>query len=69
MVDNNKKAPELIELALEYRSKNDFANAINTFQAVIDSPDATFQEREKARVSIELIQKINSFVNVDLMNP
>jgi predicted ATP-grasp superfamily ATP-dependent carboligase len=46
-----------------------FGEAINAYNAASAATDATEEIRTKARVAIELIQEINGFVNVDLMNP
>ena len=46
-----------------------FGEAINAYNAAFAAADATEEVRIKARVAIELIQEINGFVNVDLMNP
>ena len=62
-------AAELIALGDALRRENRFGEAINAFNAATTAEDATEEIRTKARVSIELIQEINGFVNVDLMNP
>ena len=62
-------AAELIKLGDSLRRENKFGEAINAYNAAADSEDATDEIRTKARVAIELIQEINGFVNVDLMNP
>lgn len=64
-----KSAAELIMLADSLRKENRFGEAINAYNAAAESPDATDEIQTKARVAIELIQEINGFVNVDLMNP
>ena len=64
-----KSAVELIEIGEALRRENRFGEAINAFNAAAAATDATEMIRTKARVSIELIQEINGFVNVDLMNP
>ena len=46
-----------------------FGEAINAFREAASAPDATDEIKRKALVSVELIQEINGFVNVDLMNP
>ena len=61
-------AAELIKLGDCLRRENKFGEAINAYNAAADSEDATDEIRTKARVAIELIQEINGFVNVDLMN-
>lgn len=65
----DKTAAELIALGDSLRRENRFGEAINAFNAATTAEDATEEIRTKARVSIELIQEINGFVNVDLMNP
>lgn len=62
-------AKELLEQAEELRRNASFGEAINAFRAAASSPDATDEIRRKALASVELIQEINGFVNVDLMNP
>ena len=64
-----KSATELIMLADSLRKENCFGEAINVYNAAAEASDATDEIRTKARVAIELIQEINGFVNVDLMNP
>jgi uncharacterized protein HemY len=66
---HGKSAAELIELGDSLRRENHFGEAINAFNAAADAEDATEEIRTRARVSIELIQEINGFVNADLMNP
>jgi hypothetical protein len=62
-------AQELFDSALEHRKNRRFGEAINAFRAAADSPDATEDIKRKSLASVELIQEINGFVNVDLMNP
>lgn len=62
-------AADLISLGDSLRRENKFGEAINAYNAAAASEDATEEIRTKARVAIELIQEINGFVNVDLMNP
>ena len=64
-----KSAAELIQLGDSLRRKNMFGEAINAYNAASSATDATEEIRTKARVAIELIQEINGFVNIDLMNP
>ena len=64
-----KSASELIEIGDSLRRENFFGEAINAYNAALETEDATEEIRTKARVAIELIQEINGFVNVDLMNP
>ena len=66
---NMKSAEQWLELALELRRECKFGEAINAFRQADASEDATEEIKTKARVSVELIQEINGFVNVDLMNP
>lgn len=62
-------AEELFDLANEYRKNRRFGEAINTFRAAAECSDATEEIKRKSLASVELIQEINDFVNVDLMNP
>ena len=64
-----KSATELIQLGDSLRRENLFGEAINAYNAASEAVDTTEEIRTKARVAIELIQEINGFVNVDLMNP
>ena len=59
----------LMEQAEKLRREAKFGEAINAFRAAAAAYDADDAIRMKAQVSIELIQEINGFVNVDLMNP
>ena len=68
-ITQGKSATELIALGDALRRENHFGEAINAFNAAAIAKDATEEIRTRARVSIELIQEINGFVNVDLMNP
>ncbi len=63
------KAIELLKNAEELRRNNRFGEAINFYRAAADSPDATEEIKRKSLASIELMQEINGFVNVNLMNP
>ena len=56
-------------MGVEYRKNRRFGEAINAFRAAAASPDATEDIKRKSLASVELIQEINGFVNVDLMNP
>ena len=51
------------------RRSNRFGEAINIYRAAAAAPDATDDIIKKSLASVELIQEINDFVNVDLMNP
>ena len=62
-------APELFETAQEHRRNKRFGDAINMYRAAADASDATDDIKRKSLASIDLIQEINGFVNVDLMNP
>ena len=62
-------ALELLNEAERLRRECRFGDAINVFREAADAPDATDELRRKALASVELIQEINGFVNVDLMNP
>ena len=62
-------AKELLEMAEELRRNNRFGEAINVYREAAAAPDATEEIRRKALASVELMQEINGFVNVDLMNP
>ena len=63
------KAEELLNEAERLRRECRFGDAINTFREAAAASDATEDIRRKALASVELIQEINGFVNVDLMNP
>lgn len=64
-----KSALQWMEMAQELRRECRFGEAINAFREAAAAEDATEDIRKKALVSVELIQEINGFVNVDLMNP
>lgn len=63
------KATELLEKAEQLRRDCRFGEAINVFREAAAAPDATQEIIRKSLASVELIQEINGFVNVDLMNP
>lgn len=65
----NKNAKELLEQAEELRRNNRFGDAINLYRAAAEAPDASDDIIKKSLASVELMQEINGFVNVDLMNP
>lgn len=65
----NTKAEELLSQAERLRRNCLFGEAINMFRAAAAAPDATEDIKRKSQASVELIQEINGFVNVDLMNP
>ena len=62
-------ATELFETAQEHRRNKRFGDAINMYRAAAEAPDATDDIKRKSLASVDLIQEINGFVNVDLMNP
>ena len=62
-------ASELFEIAQEHRRNKRFGDAINMYRAAAEAPDATDDIKRKSLASVDLIQEINGFVNVDLMNP
>ena len=62
-------ALELLEKAEQLRRDCRFGEAINVFREAAAAPDATEEIKKKSLASVELIQEINGFVNVDLMNP
>jgi hypothetical protein len=62
-------AIELLEKAEQLRRDCRFGEAINAFREAAAAPDATEEIKKKSLASVELIQEINGFVNVDLMNP
>ena len=62
-------ALELLEKAEQLRRDCRFGEAINAFREAAAVPDATEEIKKKSLASVELIQEINGFVNVDLMNP
>lgn len=63
------KAEKILEQAEELRRNARFGEAINFYRAAAEAPDATEEIKRKSLASVELIQEINGFVNVDLMNP
>ena len=62
-------AIDLLKQAEELRRNNRFGDAINLYRAAAAAPDATDDIIRKSLASVELMQEINGFVNVDLMNP
>ena len=62
-------ALELLEKAEQLRRDCRFGEAINVFREAAAAPDATEEIKKKSLASVELIQEINGFVKVDLMNP
>ena len=62
-------ARELLEQAEELRRNGRFGEAINLYRAAAEAPDASDEIKRKSLASVELMQEINGFVNVDLMNP
>ena len=69
IVMNADSARELLEKAEELRRNCRFGDAINFYRAAAQAPDASEEIKRKSLASVELIQEINGFVNVDLMNP
>ena len=65
----NMTPEELYSLGVEYRKNKRFGEAINAFRAAAQAPDASEEIKRKSLASVELMQEINGFVNVDLMNP
>ena len=62
-------AQELLNQAEALRRNNRFGEAINIYREAAAATDATDDNRRKALAAVELIQEINGFVNVDLLNP
>ena len=62
-------AQELLNQAEALRRNNRFGEAINIYREAASATDATDDILRKALASVELIQEINGFVNVDLLNP
>jgi len=62
-------ASVLLEKAEDLRRNCCFGEAINYYRAAAEAPDATEDIKRKSLASVELMQEINGFVNVDLMNP
>ena len=62
-------AIDLLKQADELRRNNRFGEAINVYRAAAAAEDATEDIIKKSLASVELMQDINGFVNVDLMNP
>ena len=62
-------AQELFDLGVEHRRNRRFGEAINAFRDAMASSDATDELIARSKASVELIQEINGFVNVDLLNP
>ena len=63
------EAEELLEKAEQQRREARFGEAINAFREAAAAGDVTEEIRRKAMASVDLIQEINGFVNVDLLNP
>ena len=62
-------AIDLLKQAEELRRNNRFGEAINLYRAAAEAPDASDDIIRKSLASVELMQEINGFANVDLMNP
>lgn len=82
IVDMNPgSAQQWLDLGFSLRRRAQFGEAINAFNSAIESVDAQWEKasgqerlvlsdiKKKSLASIGLIQEINGFVNVDLMNP
>ena len=63
------QAEKLLEKAEQLRREARFGEAINAFREASAAPDASEDLKRKCLASVELIQEINGFVNVDLLNP
>ncbi len=68
-MSRSESAIELLAQAEELRRNNRFGEAINIYRAAAAAPDASEDIIRKSLASVELMQEINGFVNVDLMNP
>ena len=68
-MSQSMSAIQLLEKAEQLRRDCRFGEAINTFREAARAEDATEEISRKALASVELIQEINGFVNVDLLNP
>lgn len=66
---DNMQAEKLLERAEQLRREARFGEAMNAFREAAGAPDASEELRRKCLASVELIQEINGFVNVDLLNP
>ena len=66
---DNMQAEKLLEKAEQLRREARFGEAMNAFREAASAPDASEELRQKCLASVELIQEINGFVNVDLLNP
>ena len=60
---------ELYSLGVEYRKNKRFGEAIDAFRAAAAAPADSAEIKRPSLASVELMQEINGFVNVDLMNP
>ena len=58
-------ARELLEQAEELRRNCRFGEAINLYRAAAEAPDASEEIKRKSLASVELMQEINGFVNVE----
>lgn len=68
-VVNMEKAEIILERADQMRRECNFGDAINLYREAADAQDVSEEIRRRALASIDLIQEINGFVNVDLLNP
>lgn len=66
---DNMQAEKLLEKAEQLRREARFGEAMNAFREAASAPDASEELRRKCLASVELIQEINGFVNVDLLIP
>ena len=66
---DNMQAEKLLEKAEQLRREARFGEAMNAFREAAAASDASEELRRKCLASVELIQEINGFVNVDLLNP
>lgn len=65
----SKQAEKLLDRGLSLMQAARFGEAVNVLRAAADAPGASSYVRSKALAAIGVIQEINGFVNVDLMNP
>ena len=62
-------ALEYFEKGQELRKNKMFGEAIHAYRAAAASEDCPEDIKKISLASVELMQEINGFVNVDLMNP
>lgn len=63
------RAESLLDRGLALMQAARLGEAVNVLRMAADSPGAPSHVRSKALAAIGLINEINGFVNVDLMNP